>query len=141
MMMSRTERARTCAGLVGLRAARSDWTAPWATYRSEVEQPTVLALNPTDAATFDLTKTELGYIFATRSTGSALPLYGLTIIEEPHLTAPTLIDPVMLGVLYTQAGTIRIDPFAKADTNEVLLRVETNGLFVIRNVYGCYVIK
>jgi ketosteroid isomerase-like protein len=38
VMMSPTEGPRTYVGLRGLRTAWTDWTAPWAMYRSEVEQ-------------------------------------------------------------------------------------------------------
>jgi ketosteroid isomerase-like protein len=38
VMMSPTEGPKTYPGLDGLRTAWVDWTAPWAKYRSEVEQ-------------------------------------------------------------------------------------------------------
>ena len=38
VMMSATEGLTTYVGLDGLREAWLDWTAPWATYRTEIEQ-------------------------------------------------------------------------------------------------------
>jgi hypothetical protein len=103
--------------------------------------PTILALSPTDAAALDVTKTELGYVFAIRDTGSASPLYGLTLVENPQITAPVLIDPALLGVLYTELGTLLVDPFTSLEKNLVRLRAEFTGLFHVRSPEAAYVIE
>jgi hypothetical protein len=103
--------------------------------------PSVLALNATDAAALDVQKTEAAYIFATRSTGSASPLWNLQIVEVPTLTAPLLIDPPLLGVLYVANAKVLIDPFTGMSKNEVRLRTEVDGLLHIRDAAGAYLIE
>jgi hypothetical protein len=45
--------------------------------------PTILAINPTDAAALDLTQVGADnlYLFTLRTTGQASPLFGLRLIE------------------------------------------------------------
>jgi hypothetical protein len=104
--------------------------------------PTLLALNPTDAATLDLATTgaDNAYVFATRSTGSSSPLWGLRPVEVPGLTEPTLIDPALLGVLYHATGTVMTDPYSGMKKNLVRIRAEVEGLFHVRDIAGAYVI-
>ena len=106
--------------------------------------PTVLALNPTDAAALDVQKSGSEgleqYIFASRDTGSASPLWGSTIVEVANLTDPLLIDPALLGVLYQGNASVLVDPFTGLDTNEVRVRVEADGLLHVRDIAGAYVI-
>lgn len=105
--------------------------------------PTILALSPTDAANLDVQTSgaNAAYIFATRDSGSASPIWGNTIIEVPNITAPTLIDPQLLGAVYGGAGTLLVDPYTGMDTNEVRVRVEIDALFHVRDIAGAYVIK
>lgn len=104
--------------------------------------PAVLALNPTDAASLDLTTTGADgmYAFATRDTGNSSPLWGLTVVESPTVTDPLVIDPVVLGVLYTGIGTILTDPFSSMQKNLVRVRLEGEALFHVRDIAGAYVI-
>jgi hypothetical protein len=104
--------------------------------------PSVLALNPTDAASLDMTTTgaDGAYMFATRGTGSASPLWNLSIVESPTVTDPLVIDPVVLGVLYTGTGTILTDPYSSMERNVVRVRVEGEALFHVRDIAGAYVI-
>jgi hypothetical protein len=103
--------------------------------------PTVLALSPTDAAALDVQKTDLAYIFATRDTGSASPLWGLTVIESPKVTAPILIDPGLIGVLYAETGAILADPYTEMSKNLVRVRIEIDALFHVRAAAGAYLIE
>jgi hypothetical protein len=102
--------------------------------------PTLVALTPTQAAELDLVKTELGYLFGLRP-GGATELWGLRVIESPTVTNPTLIDPLVLGRLYLEAGTILLDPFHHADTNESRIRVEFDALYHCRYPVGAYEVK
>jgi hypothetical protein len=103
--------------------------------------PTILALSPTDAAALDVTKTELGYVFATRDSGSASPLWGLQIVENPRITVPVLLDPALLGVLYSELGTLLVDPFTSMEKNLIRLRAEFTGLFHVRSAEAAYLIE
>jgi hypothetical protein len=109
-------------------------------------KPSVLALSPADAAALDVQKSGTEgleqYIFATRDTGSSSPLYGNTIIEVPvGLTAPVLLDPMILGAMYSGMAMVQADPFTGLDTNEVRLRVEAEALCHIRDIQGAHVIS
>ena len=104
--------------------------------------PTVLALNPDDAASLDLTTTGVDgmYTFATRSTGSSSPLWGLIVVESPTVADPLVIDPALLGVLYTGIGTLLTDPYSSMEKNLVRVRLEGEALFHVRDIAGCHVI-
>lgn len=104
--------------------------------------PSVVALNPDDAAALDLhTASGSGeFTFATRDAGSASPLWSLQIVESPSVTDPMLIDPGLLGALYAGTGTITIDPYTGLKTNTVRLRLEIEALFHVRAIAGAYVI-
>jgi hypothetical protein len=105
--------------------------------------PTVLALSPSDSAALDTQKStgSADYIFATRSTGSASPLYGLTIIESPKVTAPVILDPALCGVLYSQMGAILVDPYTGMSQNLISVRVELDAYFHVRSAAGAYLIE
>jgi len=49
-----------------------------------------------------------------------------------------LIDPAVLGVLYT--GTILTDPYSAMERSLVRVRIEGEALFHVRDVAGAYVI-
>ena len=51
-----------------------------------------------------------------------------------------LIDPAVLGVLYTGTGTILADPYSAMERNLVRVRIEGEALFHVRDVAGAYVI-
>lgn len=104
--------------------------------------PSVLAVSPDAAADLDLTTTgtDDAYLFATRGTGSASPLWGLQIVESPSVTDPILLDPGLVGALWAGAGTITIDPYTGLKTNTVRLRLEIEALFHVRAIAGAYVI-
>ncbi|MCW3064782.1 MAG: hypothetical protein JWN32_1954 [Solirubrobacterales bacterium] len=106
-------------------------------------QPSVLALSPTDAAALDLTTTgaDKAYVFATRDSGSASPLWSLRIVESPTISAPLLLDPALLGVFYSAMGTILADPYTGLTSNQVRVRVEIDGLLHVRDVSGAYLIE
>jgi hypothetical protein len=104
--------------------------------------PTTLLLNPTDAAALDLTTTGADgmFLFATRGTGSASPLWDLTIRESESITDPILIDPVLIGPLAIGTGTVMADAFTKMERNIIRLRVEIEALAFVRDPRGAYVI-
>src|SRR5947209_8986421 len=61
-----------------------------------------------DAASLDLTKTELGYTFLTCAVGSSSPLFGLRVVEVPRgLEAPMLIAARALCVRLVRALSAR----------------------------------
>jgi hypothetical protein len=104
-------------------------------------QPTLAVLNPTDSVTLDTYQESDGaYLFATRSTNTANPLWDLQIIERigAGTEEPFLIDPVKLGVLYLGSLRFDADPYTGFKKNLTTLRVEIKGLFHIRNIQGAY---
>lgn len=102
-------------------------------------RPTVLALTPTEAAALDVQKTELAYIFATRDTGSASPLWNNAIAEVPTgLSSPLMIDPLLLAYLYLGVARFQVDPYTGLDTNEVRVRLEADCLLHVRQPLGAF---
>jgi Phage capsid family len=110
------------------------------TMRGTGANPTLLAVNPTDATTLDLSADAGGYVFATRDTGSASPIFGCTVVERIGGGSDPmyLIDPEMLGVLYMGSMRFDADPYTGFASNTTNLRVEVNALFHVRNVQGAY---
>ena len=106
--------------------------------------PTILALSTADAVSLDLAVTPSPstgpYLFPTRDSGSASPLFGLTIVESPSMVIhdPLLIDPVMCGLLYLGRTRFDANPFSEFSKNLTTLRVETTALFHVRNAQGAY---
>jgi len=109
-------------------------------HRAGGANPTLLVMSPTDATTLDLLADAGGYIFPTRDTGSASPLYGCTVVERIGGGADPiyLLDPDMLGVLYMGSMRFDADPYTGFSTNTTNLRVEVNALFHVRNSQGAY---
>lgn len=103
--------------------------------RAEGASPSLLVLNAADAATLDLTEDAGGYVFPLSTTGAS-PLWGLRVIERPGTTPPYVIDPQMLGTLYLGAMRFDADPFTGFKKNLTTLRVETHGLYHVRNAKG-----
>lgn len=111
--------------------------------RGQGANPTIVALNPTDAATLDLTTSSGSgeYVFAVRDTGSASPLWTLQVVEVMEDTPPILIDPYLLSVLYLGGATVLVDPYTGMEENTVRVRVEIEGLHHIRDAAGAYIIE
>jgi hypothetical protein len=95
-------------------------------------------LNPSDAATLDLQADAGGFIFPTRDTGSASPLWGLRVVERigAGTEAPYLIDPQMLGRFYLGTLRFEVDPYTGFSKNLSTLRLEVKSLFHVRNAKG-----
>jgi hypothetical protein len=110
------------------------------TMRGTGANPTLLVLSPTDATTLDLSADAGGYVFATRDTGTASPIFGCTVVERIGGGSDPmyLIDPEMLGALYMGSMRFDADPYTGFSTNTTNLRVEVNALFHVRNVQGAY---
>jgi hypothetical protein len=111
--------------------------------RAEGANPTLLALDPADAADLDLeTGTGTEMLFPTRATGSAPPLFGLKVVESVSMIgkSPILIDPMMLGQLYLGVLRFDADPYTGFKKNLTTLRIETKALYHVRNVLGAYII-
>jgi hypothetical protein len=111
-----------------------------AAHRALGANPSVLLLNPSDAATLDLTADAGGFVFATRATGSASPLWDLVIRESEAVGDPVLIDPAIIGALHVATGTVTPDPYSKLERNLVRVRVEIEALFFGRDHRGAYLI-
>lgn len=116
-----------------------------ASMRAEGANPTVVVLNPTDAAALDLTTDGAGgYVFSNRDTGSSDPLWGLKPVERTSTAGnepPYLIDTTMIGKLYIGNLRFDADPYAGAGgrnfvRNLVDLRVEVKALMHVRNARG-----
>jgi hypothetical protein len=114
-----------------------------ASMRATGFNPTIVVLNPTDAASLDLSADAGGYVFATRDTGTSSPLWGLRVIERIGAGSepPYLVDPQALGVLYTGNLRVMADPYAGAGganfkKNLTDLRFELRALFHVRQAEG-----
>jgi hypothetical protein len=110
-----------------------------ASMRATGANPTIVVLNPTDAASLDLSADAGGYVFPTRDSGSGSPLWGLRVIERTSAAGtepPYLIDPQMLGMLYLGSARFEADPFSAFRKNLTTLRVEVKGLYHVRNSEG-----
>jgi hypothetical protein len=110
------------------------------TMRGNGANPSLLVVNPADATALDLSADAGGYVFATRDTGTASPIFGCRVIERiGGGTDPMyLIDPDLLGRLYLGDMRFDADPFTGFASNTTSLRVEVNGIFHVRNVQGAY---
>jgi hypothetical protein len=111
-----------------------------ATMRAQGANPTVAVLNPTDAATLDLQADAGGFVFATRDTGSASPLWGLRVVERigAGTEAPYLLDPGMLGRFYLGTLRFEVDPYTGFKKNLSTLRLEIKSLFHVRDAKGAH---
>jgi hypothetical protein len=109
-----------------------------ASMRAEGANPSVAVLNPSDAATLDLQADAGGFIFATRDTGSASPLWGLRVVERigAGTEAPYLLDVGMLGRFYLGTLRFEVDPFTGFSKNLSTLRLEIKSLYHVRNAKG-----
>jgi len=110
------------------------------TMRGNGANPTLLVVNPADATALDLSADAGGYVFATRDTGTASPIFGCRVIERiGGGTDPMyLVDPDLLGRLYLGNMRFDADPYTGFASNTTSLRVEVNALFHVRNVQGAY---
>jgi hypothetical protein len=62
--------------------------------------------------------------------------------EVPGISNPTLIDPVLLGILYIGGGRITVDPYGDGlRHNTVDIRVELEALYFVQDPAGAYVIS
>lgn len=109
--------------------------------------PKVLALDPETAADLDVmtSGSDAAYVFATRDTGSASPLWGLEIREAPSLPGdlggPLLVDPGLAAVLYLGGASFALDPYSGFRKDTVDARLEFDCLCAIRDASGFYVIS
>jgi len=104
--------------------------------------PTVVALNPTDAVALDLSTTgaDDAYVFALKQNG-ADGVWNLRVVEVPGLTQKVILDPTRLGVLYEGEAQVLIDPYTGASTNVTRLRQEANCLMHVRDPNAALVIS
>ncbi|WP_395159856.1 hypothetical protein [Ilumatobacter sp.] len=140
-VMAQIEAATPDSGLTGTNLIEQTRNAIGA-MRAVGARPRLAVLNPTDSVELD-TYTESGsgaYVFPTRSTNTASPLWDLNVIERIGAgdEAPFLIDPQMLGVLYLGGMRFDADPYTGFRKNLTTLRVEIKGLFHVRNIQGAY---
>lgn len=112
-----------------------------AAHRDLGAEPSVLALSSSDAASLDLAKDGAGhYIFTTRITGSGSPVWTL-IVREADVSAPTLIDPLKVGVNFYGDASVVTDPYGdNLSTNQVSIRLEVEARFHLRDLRGAFVI-
>jgi len=106
--------------------------------RADGANPSVAVLNPTDAASLDLSADAGGYVFATRDVGSSSPLWGLRVVERigAGTEAPYLLDVGMLGRFYLGTLRFEVDPFSGFSKNLATLRLEIKSLYHVRNAKG-----
>lgn len=109
-----------------------------ATMRGTGANPSLLVLNPTDAATLDLSADAGGLVFPVGVAGSSSPVWSLRVIERAGAgnEPPYLIDPNMLGMLYIGQMKFDADPYTGFKKNLTTLRVEVNALYHVRNANG-----
>ena len=109
-------------------------------HRSAGYNPTVAALDPTDAAELDLTSFEAGYTFNVQRYGSSSPLFSLDLVEVAAVTDPLLIDVGAVGTLALGPTKVDVDTSQGFTKNTSSLRVEASVLFVLRNESAIYAI-
>jgi hypothetical protein len=110
-----------------------------ATMRATGANPSIVVLNPADAASLDLLADAGGYVFPLGVVGASSPLFSLRVIERigAGTEPPYLIDPAMLGVLFLGAMRFDADPYgANFKKNLTTLRIETHALLNVRNANG-----
>jgi hypothetical protein len=109
-------------------------------HRALGASPTILAVPPKTAVELDsLEDAQKRPIFPLGVVGGSSPLFGLNVVElqsEEH--SPLLIDPAVLGLVYTSLATILVDPFTQSSSNLVSVRLELDALFHVRDVSGVY---
>lgn len=111
--------------------------------RGEGANPTIIAMDPTDAAALDLatTGTDAAFVFPLRDTGSSSPLWGLRVAEVAGIgTDPVLIDPSLLGALYLGTVAVAADPFSSFAANLTSIRMEVTCLMHVRQPTGAYLV-
>jgi hypothetical protein len=101
-------------------------------------EPTVIGLTPSDAATLDLETDAGGYVFIP-GTDAQATVWKLLVREVPGLSAPLLVDPAKLGLVYTGESSVLVDPYSGMKKNTVRVRVETEAILHIRSIQqGAY---
>jgi hypothetical protein len=106
--------------------------------------PQYLAVTPQDAAGLDLSvhPGSGDYVFRVDLEGSGGVVWSLRVREVPSISAPTLIDPVRLGLSFVGEGSVLVDPFgSNLETNQVKIRTEAEAVFSVRARSGAYVIE
>ncbi len=113
-----------------------------AAHRALGSSPSVLAVSPDDSADLDLSTTgaDDAFVFVVRDSGSASPLWSLTVVESEAVDKPLILDPLRLGILLTGAGSILSDPYSGMERNLIRLRCEVECVASIRSATGAYVI-
>ena len=111
--------------------------------RAKGVNPTIVAMNPDDSTDLDLTTAGADNLplFSLRTTGDSSPLWGLRVVEAKNVDAGSayLIDPQVLGVLYTGSTSFLADPYTGMANNTINFRLELNALMHIRNADGAYI--
>lgn len=110
-----------------------------ATMRATGANPSLLVVNPSDAATLDLLTDAGGYVFAGRTPATSNTLWGQTVVERIGTAGtdpPYLIDAQMLGLLYMGGLKFEADPYTGFKKNLTTLRIEGNALFHVRQAEG-----
>lgn len=110
--------------------------------RNAGANPSLIAVNPAQSESLDLLRTADGiYIRGMTSTNTG-PLWELTVIETPSVATlgasagPLVIDPGLLGLLFTGPTAFDADPFTGFKSNLVSFRVEMNLRMHVRNIVG-----
>jgi hypothetical protein len=104
-------------------------------------KPSVLALSPDDSASLDLTTTgaDDAYVFSLDVGGSRL--WALNVIEVASGIDPHVLDPAVLGTIYSQSATLTVDSYTGLAENTSRLRLEANVLAHVRDPFACYVVS
>lgn len=109
--------------------------------------PQIAAMNPVQAEALDLTRTADGVYLGGMASAAAGPFWDLTVIESPSIpvlsasAGPLVIDPGLLGLLYTGPTDFRADPFSKMKNNQTDFLLEMNLLFHVRDITGAREIR
>lgn len=117
--------------------------------RDDGFNPNLLVVSSTIGAELDLstTGTDSSFVFPLRDSGSASPLWDLTVVESQAAAgdSPLLIDTSAIGTLYLGGVRIDADPFAGAGgdnfvKNLVDLRAEGRLLMHVRRAAAAMVV-
>lgn len=115
--------------------------------RNAGANPSILAVNPAQSEALDLLRTADGIYLRGMASTDTGPLWDLRVVETPSVgplapaNGPLVLDPGLLGLLFTGPTEFKADPFTNMRKNLVDFLMELNLLLHVRNVTGARQIR
>jgi hypothetical protein len=100
--------------------------------------PSLIALNPDDAADLDLsvTGTDKSLVFPARATGTSSPIWTCNVCEIPDLSKPLVIDPATCAKVFYGGARLKVDEGTELDRNLVRLELSFEAICNVRQIVG-----